>query len=181
MSALGERGKRYDADFKKNAVEIAKEHGVTRTAKMTGADKASISRWLQEAGIDPSTVATINTDKNRANAQASVAARQAVVEAAKERLARAHIAIAELSARKQIEILQGFQQNEDGTQRPVRGLPENVRLSEIVGAGTRAIHDFMLLTGNDTEKVSFRPSTEQAAQIRDELAARRQAKQAVGE
>lgn len=181
---IGEPGKRYDKDFHQRVVDWVTTDGnggISAAAREFGCDKASVSRWLQERGIDPASVAKKTTDQQRGAAQASVAARNARREAAKENMADALITIAALAAQTEIQYLRG----ERRVTRQVNDLGEllgyeHVKLSEVVGSRTRAIHDLLLLTGGETERIVFRPSTEQVMLWRDDLAQRRTLREVEG-
>lgn len=170
MTALGEDGKVYDAAFKAECVRRCVEDGISisAVAKERGVGRSSVARWLEEAGHDPSKIAKKAVQNQQGAAAASAATRKQQTEAGKERLSRAFMAIAELSARKQIEILQGPQQGQ-----PVPALPDGVKFADLVQSGSKALHDFLLLNGDDTDRVNFRPSHKQVAEWRDDLKERR--------
>lgn len=178
MSAIGEPHPQYSPAKRAEVVKTAQEKGISAAAREHGVDKKSASNWLVEAGIDPSTVASKVLSNQQKATQHAVASRQKKAAEQKERIVEMLGIVAELGLTKEIEFLQGERKvtkridangNEVGF--------ENVRLSEVVGSRTRAIHDLQLLTDNPTERAGglLRPSHEQMAQLRDELASRRAA------
>lgn len=170
MTQLGEFGTVYDAAFKAECVKMCVEGGqsISAVAKAKGCGRSSVARWLEEAGHDPTKIAKEAIKNQQGAAAASSASRKQQAEAGKERLSRAFMAVAELSARIQIEQLQP---PKDGQARPE--LPKGVKFADVVQAGNKALHDFLLLNGDDTERQSYRPSHQQVAEWRDELKERR--------
>ncbi len=180
MSALGEKGARYTQQQREAAIAIAQSEGIPAAAKALGADQESIRNWLRAKDIDPASLATRNTEQQRRAAEASVVSRRAQMEASKERLTRFLISIAELAAVKEIEYLKGervrnkTQIDKDGKVTILTDF-ESVRLSEVVGSRTRAIHDLQLLTGEATvrEETLTRDEIRLRAAELDEVAAQR--------
>jgi hypothetical protein len=123
---------------KDEALRIYEHEGLAAAHKATGWSKPVIRKWAADAGIK------INNEKllaqTRAATEVSTANRQRRIAEQKERLVDNLVAIADLAIDEQIERL-------------IEGAPDS-KLSEVVGAGTRAIHDLQLLTGESTDNVS---------------------------
>jgi hypothetical protein len=96
---------------------------------------ATLSRWAKEAGV------RVTTQQRHVNEQA----RENAVAATRRNAAEARLYVAErlstvamLAVDREVEILQQPGQS----------------LRDIVGAGTRAIHDLRLLSGESTENIN---------------------------
>jgi hypothetical protein len=129
------RPKKYTHSEIAKVLELYTEYGPRKTEQMlqgtdTPVSASTISRWAKERGRVTHSVQ--NTDAARL---ASIASRKKNAEETKLIMVERLSTIAELSAERQIEILQ----------------TNNVTLKDAVASGTRAIHDLRLLIGESTE------------------------------
>lgn len=139
----------YSDETKAETLEFYKENGLAAAHKQSGIPKPTILGWAFKSGIESSVVNETALAQTAAAREASKASRLETLESSRQRLTEALTLIAELSAQVQIDAL-------------IVGAPD-AKLSEVVGAGTRAIHDLLLLTGEATE--TRKVSIEQAENI----------------
>lgn len=139
---------RYDDEQKREAVELALEHGKAEASRRTGIPAGTIGSWMSRAGVA--------TDA-AANLSAANAVRLAQMEDRRTRLADRLLEIAELSTEHAVTIM------------------GKAKLSEVVGLFTRAIHDHQLLSGAATARTEV-GTVDAAHGLIDELAAQRRKK-----
>ncbi len=126
---------------RRNAVASIEVHGIADTHRATGIPKQTLSAWAKAAGIEAGRTGAEKT----ADANACRWANQ------KKEVTGLLGQVAIRSAQVQMAVLEQIQK--DFNEAGVNGIKLDLaRLSEIVGAGTRAIHDLQLLAGEATER-----------------------------
>jgi transposase-like protein len=139
-------GRPHSDEAKQQALAVYQRGGLPAAVKATGIPKPTIKRWVEAAGISTDAANEAALERTRAATEAHKA--QVDAETAKARaalipklafLANQTLDI-ELHVAAQIKAGKGS------------GLPEGVRLRDIVGSRTRAVHDLNLLTGEATER-----------------------------
>lgn len=139
--------RRYTPDERTAALALYAEHGPTAVQDTLGIPKGTVTGWAKAAGI--------GTVRNERTAAATEAMALDAAER-RARLADRLLGIAEMSVDQQAELIRRSD------------------LRDVVGAGTRAIHDHMLLSGAATERhehVTVDAVDAEIARLVDELAA----------
>jgi transposase-like protein len=115
----------YSDAEKAHALDLYQTEGPAQAALATGIPKGTILSWAHRAGLQSDCIAEMG--KARQAASLTLEARKAV-------LAGRLTEVAEKAVERQLELI------------------EEGNLRDVVGAGTRAIHDTLLLTGQATER-----------------------------
>lgn len=156
------------AEVRERAVRLYGEQGLAAAHEATGCSKPSIRRWAKAAGVSAGNAAAVAS---------SAAATEVSLARRRERTAAARATLVELQARIAIEAsqaelvvlesLRAVAQDPDvrkpavtpdgaevlpASLRRLQAVLSGPRLSELVGAKTRAIHDLQLLDGQATEQ-----------------------------
>lgn len=137
----------YTAEEKAHALELYAEHGAAEAGARTGINPNTIRSWASREHL---------TDPRNQRVAAAVAARKITAEQRRSDLADRLLDIAEMSTEQQSRLIR------------------RADLRDVVGAGTRAIHDHLLLTGQATTRTeTIHASTvdDEIARLADELAA----------
>lgn len=156
--------RRHSEDTKAAAVALYAEHGLAEAARRTRLAKPTISRWAKAAGVTAPSI----TERNRAKTEAAMveaaAARRTRRADAREKLTdmQAHIAL--LAGQLTIDMLDAAVKVSAAAKVSPNGMVDatllarlnavmsGLRLPDVIGAGTRAIHDLNLLDGEATER-----------------------------
>jgi hypothetical protein len=128
----------YTAEQKAEALAIYADHGPSVAAERTGIPKGTIAAWSNRTGTQ--TKCVVKTRE-------ATEARLATIEARHAELVIRLTDVAEAAIAREMDLI------------------ASGKLRDVVGAGTRAIHDALLLAGKPTE----RHATESGSSIDDEL------------
>lgn len=137
---------KYPAPLKAWAVSLAADQGIAEASRATKVPKATISDWSKKAGVQPF-----------------------VEHAARERTRHARVELERKRAEGQVRRQEQLEQVSDlglaATLRELASPSPATRLSEIVGAWTRAHHDLALIRGEATETVDVTALLEKISKI----------------
>jgi len=117
--------KRYTADERSAAIALYATDGPTAVQTELGIPKGTVTKWAQAAGVE-----TVSSERNAA----AVEAARIDHAARREALAGKLTLVAEQAVDRELQLI------------------ANGDLRDVVGAGTRAIHDLLLLTGQATAR-----------------------------
>jgi hypothetical protein len=144
----------YSLETKGKALALVTQVGLARAHHQSGIPKSTLQKWAIKAGIE--TASPEARKRVEKATQASVLSRRQTVEEARERMTLVLATIAELAGREEIRMIQSGR----------------VKLYELVGARTRALHDLQLLTGQATERPEIVESVDDVVALREQLRSR---------
>lgn len=131
------------------ALEVLQARGLAAAHTETGVPRGTISLWADQAGIDRSAITERVSQQQAAAAKAVGAATTLKWAERKAELVQVLGDVALDSAYAQRAITQSIREYVEGGDLEVL---EAASLGQLVGAGTRAIHDLQLLAGEATER-----------------------------
>lgn len=172
--AIGEPGGAYPPEFRAEVVDYAQENGITAAAREKGVSKPSVAAWLKAAGIDPSSVAFKNLNKQQMANAASLASRKARADAIRE---SASVGFLNTSVQA-LEKLNRFLTNDIVDNITLYAtLPPGTRVVDLATIAEKMMKAHMMVEAKNGGNVEERPSRERMLQMRDELSERRQARE----
>lgn len=157
---------RHPPEVRARALEVYERDGLATAHRETGVPKPTIARWAREGEVTHDAGAALAQTK--AATETSLARRAAHMAAVREQLVSAQATIALTASALEVDVLalqrdavKEARASEVGavsaaTLNRLQVLNAGPRLSEIVGAKTRAIHDLLLLEGQATEHTASR-------------------------
>jgi hypothetical protein len=147
------------------AVEIYAAQGMAAAHAATGCAKSSIRRWALRVGVEAGNAAAVA--QSAAATEVSLARRREATAAARATLIELQASIAIQASQVELAVLEsvaavaadqavlrapGPDEALPASLRRLQAILSGPRLSELVGAKTRAIHDLQLLDGQATEQ-----------------------------
>lgn len=157
----GGRPSVYSPKQRAAALDLVPKIGLAKAARQLKIPKSTLGGWCKDAGVPTS------TEESRAQTVAataeSILTRREQVAKTRANLVGALAEIAELGAAVETARLKTALENAG------RGEMDLTRLSEVVGARTRAIHDMELLDGRATDRTEVVDSTDDIMDLQKEL------------
>lgn len=137
---------RYTDEDRSKALALYTSDGLPAAHKTTGIPKQTITRWADRAGVMPGGAAGTAAEQTKAATDAHRVEVQARTAQARADLIPKLALLAHRALDFELEIIQKVRAGENSP------LPDGIRLRDIVGSRTRAVHDLSLLMGEATER-----------------------------